>query len=194
MTFFAGSLLSMATVTYATPVLNNNANDSIEDVYVTPKNDAPYYKTYSNYANSGAFLYVATGNNLGNFAQATEDKLSAFLGYKIDLVESAVSFTPVDGGKSGTWATNINSTLIDFYVVKAGDAYAMYEVSPADNNGSWSTYDLWKAGYGGKDGIEISHFTGYGHNAPVPEPGTMVLFGAGLLGLAIFGKRRMDKE
>lgn len=29
---------------------------------------------------------------------------------------------------------------------------------------------------------------------PVPEPGTMALLGAGLLGLAIFGKRRLNKE
>ncbi|HEY5974064.1 MAG TPA: PEP-CTERM sorting domain-containing protein [Geobacteraceae bacterium] len=30
-------------------------------------------------------------------------------------------------------------------------------------------------------------------NAPVPEPGTFVLVGAGLLGLAIYGKRRMKE-
>lgn len=29
---------------------------------------------------------------------------------------------------------------------------------------------------------------------PVPEPGTMVLLGAGMLGLAIFGKRRMNRD
>jgi len=30
--------------------------------------------------------------------------------------------------------------------------------------------------------------------APVPEPGTMLLLGFGMFGLAIFGKRRMNKE
>ena len=33
-----------------------------------------------------------------------------------------------------------------------------------------------------------------GNTAPVPEPGTMMLLGLGLGGLAIFGKRRMNKE
>jgi hypothetical protein len=30
--------------------------------------------------------------------------------------------------------------------------------------------------------------------APVPEPGTMMLLGLGMFGLAIYGKRRMNKE
>lgn len=30
-------------------------------------------------------------------------------------------------------------------------------------------------------------------NAPVPEPGTMMLLGVGMFGVAIFGKRRMNK-
>jgi len=30
--------------------------------------------------------------------------------------------------------------------------------------------------------------------APIPEPGTVVLLGAGLFGLAVFGKRRMNQD
>ncbi|MDD2900211.1 MAG: PEP-CTERM sorting domain-containing protein [Desulfuromonadaceae bacterium] len=30
--------------------------------------------------------------------------------------------------------------------------------------------------------------------APVPEPGTMMLLGMGMLGMAVYGKRRMNKE
>jgi hypothetical protein len=40
----------------------------------------------------------------------------------------------------------------------------------------------------------LTSFTLTPETAPVPEPGTIVLLGAGMLGLAIFGKRRMNKE
>jgi len=44
--------------------------------------------------------------------------------------------------------------------------------------------------------LASSQLTAYGDNgsAPVPEPGTMVLLGFGMLGLAIYGKRRMNKD
>ena len=32
------------------------------------------------------------------------------------------------------------------------------------------------------------------NSAPVPEPGTMALLGIGMLGMAVYGKRRMNKE
>jgi len=41
--------------------------------------------------------------------------------------------------------------------------------------------------------LDHSRVFGTAETAPVPEPGTMVLFGAGLLGLAIYGKRRTNK-
>jgi hypothetical protein len=50
--------------------------------------------------------------------------------------------------------------------------------------------------------ISEAHIQGIGSDSawitegttPVPEPGTMVLFGIGMLGLAVYGKRRMNKE
>jgi len=43
--------------------------------------------------------------------------------------------------------------------------------------------------------LDSSQLTAIGNDvAPVPEPGTMVLLGFGLVGLAIYGKRRMNKD
>jgi len=43
--------------------------------------------------------------------------------------------------------------------------------------------------------LDYSQLTATGNDAaPVPEPGTMVLLGFGLVGLAIYGKRRMNKD
>jgi hypothetical protein len=36
--------------------------------------------------------------------------------------------------------------------------------------------------------------TSFDPPAAVPEPGTMMLLGMGMLGLAVYGKRRMNKE
>jgi hypothetical protein len=39
-----------------------------------------------------------------------------------------------------------------------------------------------------------SHDVTWKSSSPVPEPGTMLLLGTGLLGLAVYGKRRMNRE
>ena len=182
--FLAGAMLMLASTSFALPVVNT-AHDGIEDL--------TNGSAYATYQNSGTFLYNEAGNNLGNFAAAVQAKLDTFLGINIILTEDTnVAYTG-SNGPSGTWTVTPVGNTIDFYVVKAANAYAMYEVNPADGQGSWSTFDLWSAGYGGRGALDVSHFTGYNPgSAPVPEPGTMMLLGAGFLGLAVYGKRRRN--
>ncbi|GFE62915.1 PEP-CTERM sorting domain-containing protein [Geobacter sp. AOG2] len=176
----AGAISLFASIAGATPIFNV-ANDGFED--------HTNGSIYSTYANSGQFLYIASGNNLGNAAtlQLVQTKLNTFLGQNITLTQDANVTITGSGGASGTWNTNSATTTISFYVVKAANAYAMYEVLPADLTGSWSTYDLWHAGYGGNGALDVSHFTGYVSSgaAPVPEPSTLILFGAGLVGVVL---------
>lgn len=181
----AGAISLFASIACATPIFNV-AHDGFEDL--------GNGSAYSTYVNSGQFLYLASGNNLGNAAtlQLVQTTLSTFLGQNITLTQDAQVTITGSGGASGTWNTNSLSTAISFYVVKAANAYAMYEVVPADNTGSWSTFDLWKAGYGGYGALDISHFTGYLSDAtpaPVPEPSTLILLGAGLVGVVLLRRR-----
>ena len=172
-------IVCFASISMAMPIINI-AFDGIEDM-----TDG---SVYSNYQNSGDFLYIQSGNN--NDILAVQGILSAYMGYVVTLSEGSVAYTAETDLASGTWATVPSSNTIDFYVVKASRAYAMYAVSPAESTGSWSTFDLWNAGYGGNDPLEISHYTGYVSSA-VPAPTTILLLGSGLWGVLAYGRKRM---
>lgn len=144
---------------------------------------------YGTYMNSGDLLFMADGNNTGNNLEDVELLVEGALGLDTDfeLIETEVFWTFGNMGTTGTWESETNT--LSFYAVKAGNGYAMYSVNPADNSGSWSTFDLWEAGYNKGVDLEISHFTAYNPN-PVPEPCTMLLLGTGIAGLGIWKRKK----
>lgn len=103
--------------------------------------------------------------------------------------------------KSGGWFFDDDSGLgFGFYAVKGGPEFALYYVHPTEQEGTWTTRHLLNRG---EKIPGISHFSGaptdYDPNDPgpnppsVPEPTTLLLLGAGLLGLGFVGRRRLGR-
>ena len=187
-------VLGFATVSFSLPVINI-AGDNFED--------RSNGSVFGFYANSGTLLFTSAGNNVGNagtLANVQNLVRTATGDSALILTMSInVAFTLFDNN-SGTWGTIPPlgpAGTIDFYAVKAGNAFAMYELDPAAATGSWSTFDIWNSGLqgtGGNGGLQISHFTGYNPGTTsVPEPGMLLMFGAGLLGLGLFGRKKFRK-
>jgi hypothetical protein len=198
--FFAAMLvLGISSISFAAPILNV-AGDGKEDVGGS---------AYSYFQNSGTLLFTQAGNvtegagggpnysvaELQSLLQSKATTLTGigdFSGVALSLAD--VSYSSYGDGSSGTWVSDPISNTIEFYAVKAGHYFALYYVNPADSAGSWSTFDIWSIGAPGTGGagLEISHFIGYNpSSAPVPEPGTIILLGAGIAGLGLYGRRRM---
>ena len=94
----------------------------------------------------------------------------------------------INTAKEGYWYAG--SSTVFYYSIKAGPNYAVRSYLPDDESlGCWTTAPL-LVGIGNQPaGSHISFFGTQG----VPEPATMLLLGTGILGLALFGRKKIMK-
>jgi len=107
-------------------------------------------------------------------------------GWTVKTSQNASSFGDFEFLYKGTGDSRINPlnfSITDSSITSALDFY--------DANSSGFHFVAHIAGFSDLNGNTSAFFGDGAPGAPVPEPGTIVLLGAGLLGLGLFGRKRM---
>lgn len=155
---------------------------------------------------------MVTGVSVSTTAsQAYSDGGNALLGDRVFVAGSWTAFDVYISGLN-------NSSTYDLYLYGSNTNYAStYTVGSSTdyalgyNNSTPFVYhnnyalltsissingiiDIDVDRYAGSRAAVIGGFQLVENVAPVPEPGTMMLLGIGMLGMAVYGKRRMNRE
>lgn len=182
------AIVAMASVAWAVPTTWTDSIDFNPDIKIPPA-----YSYIHNIAENG-FSSLWMGGN---------DTISSYV-LTLSLYDDNRGTRTIFGTiPDGTEVGGIWTSALDHYTYN-------FNLTSQDFAGSFlGALDIWADG---RIGVKVTEESGlsnilgdfylasstltvYGDNgsAPVPEPGTMVLLGAGLMGLAVFGKRRMNK-
>ena len=197
------SIMSMDKVDLIYPGFNSDPIVSIDDVYTKVLDSEGDLIGYASTTFSG--YYIGTIDHNEEKSPSLAAYLKAFLGepadyqYEVKVEDGDVS--NIDNGviltvnyaseyKSGEWTVSSPAT-VSFYTIFGGSGYALYFVSPELATGKWTTENI-VSGQSGNLYPQISHIIVTGNEAPIPEPGTILLFGTGLAGLAAVGRRRKN--
>lgn len=138
---------------------------------------------------------LGAGNNFGidkfffNTTLSTIDAKDFNLaGWKVTFHKEASSFGKFDLEYAGTGKNRVDPlifTITDNAITNAND---FYDVG-TDKVHHFAAH---VAGFREHNDQTSAFFTDGPTTTPVPEPGTMLLLGAGFLGLAVYGKRRRN--
>ena len=102
------------------------------------------------------------------------------------------TFIPTTDEASGATIVNTGGPIVGadaYLLVKDGQmtpAYYFFNLTSWDGIETINLSGFWP------DSGAISNVVLFGKEAPIPEPGTMLLFGTGLAGLAAVGRRRKN--
>ena len=150
--------------------------------------------TFNINANEALLVPPVTGGNFGIDKFFFNTTLSGIEvgditfapGWEVKTSENASEFGLFEFEYKGTGNSRINPltfTITDSSILLPGNFYE------ANNDGFHFAAHI--AGFTPLNGWDSAFFADGDQSTPVPEPGTIVLLGAGLLGLGLFGRKRM---
>ena len=134
--------------------------------------------------------------NSGNAEQAWLESL--FPGETIVITNTtAVNWTQVDG-LTNTFAFNLSDDPANFFVkIGTGNTGSNIDHFLFQNNANtgWAVIALSDLNVNNINHFDVGRISHIGEigTSKVPEPGMLILFGSGLLGLGIFGRKKFGK-
>jgi hypothetical protein len=105
----------------------------------------------------------------------------------LDSVTGAFRYKEAESILDGRWTYNLNS---GFYILGKYDADKAGALVWFVDDAKYGDVFTLPAKFNNKD---LSHLSVYSDGSPVPVPGTLILFGSGLVGLAGIARRRLRK-
>lgn len=146
--------------------------------------------TSTNYGEADACYGLVEGNiaESGNFYYETLIPDSAFGGAFAgdDWAVEAINFDTA----THTWSGDLSGFDELIIVLKQSKLWGAWYFNPADEFGTWSTTWVYPNGNGGQGGGLSHGFALVRGATEVPEPGTLALFGLGMLGAGLIRRRR----